>query len=93
MCKKYATYTGAGETDGFQYVYVLIAVCASPVPDPPEAIGNRVGCTSTLSRFHSCFKGIQIKSFGLAAGSGGQTQILLRSLSRVCTGPTINMVR
>jgi len=34
---KDTTSIRVGVTDGFQYVYVLIADCATPVPDPPEA--------------------------------------------------------
>jgi len=40
---KDTTYTGAGETDGFQYVY-----CVTPVLNTPEATWDWVGCTSTL---------------------------------------------
>ena len=42
------TYIGAGETNGFQYVYVFIAICATSVLDPPEATGDRMGSTGTL---------------------------------------------
>ena len=40
---KGTTYTGVGQTDDFQYVYVFIADCATPVPDLPEATGDWVG--------------------------------------------------
>jgi len=40
-------YTRAGETDGFQYVYVFTAVCATPILDPPDDTWDRVGCTGT----------------------------------------------
>jgi len=41
-----------GETDDFQPVYMLIAVCATRVLDSPEATGDLVGCTGTPIMIH-----------------------------------------
>ena len=61
ILNKDTTYTEMGETDGFQFVYVLIVVCTTPILDSPEAKRTGWGILAPLSWFMFLFNSTQVR--------------------------------